>query len=337
MRNKLLDNTGEEDEKSIRPHLISEFIGQKEVVDNLKIFIHAARTRGTALDHVLLYGPPGLGKTTISSIIAHEMQVNIRITSGPLLSKTGDLAAILTSLEPKDVLFIDEIHRLPVAVEEVLYSAMEDFKLDLVIGEGQTARTVHIDLPRFTLVGATTRIGLLTNPLRDRFGIPLRMDFYNNAELCQVVMRGAKILGVAIMADGAMEIAARARGTPRIALRILRRVADFAIYNKDEIITKQTAQGALERLGIDNLGLDSLDYKYLSYIAENFQGGPVGIETIAAGLSESRDTLEDTVEPYLMACGLLKRTPRGREITRKAYSHLGIMPYHKQSAPAEEK
>jgi Holliday junction DNA helicase RuvB len=323
-----LKNLNEQSEDAInnkiRPQMLNEFIGQAQAKDNLKIFIEAAKNRGESLDHTLLYGPPGLGKTTIAQIIAHELGVGFRGTSGPMITKAGDLAAILTNLQENDVLFIDEIHRLNSNIEEVLYPAMEDFSLDIIIGEGPSARTVKIDLPRFTLVGATTRIGLLTNPLRDRFGIPLRLEFYSSAELEEVLKRGAKILGTELDAGGANEIARRSRGTPRIALRLLRRVRDFASINKSKIITKEIANGALNRLEVDNFGLDSNDIRYLKYIAENYNGGPVGIETISAGLSEQRDSIEETIEPYLLQQGFIQRTPRGRMLTQKGFAHLGL-------------
>jgi Holliday junction DNA helicase RuvB len=309
---------------SLRPQKLAEFIGQEKARANLKIFIDAARSRNEALDHVLFVGPPGLGKTTLAQIVARELGVNFRATSGPVIAKAGDLAALLTNLEPRDVLFIDEIHRLNPAVEEILYPALEDFQLDLIIGEGPAARSVRIDLARFTLVGATTRLGLLTTPLRDRFGIPVRLQFYTVAELELVVMRGARVLGAAIGTDGAHEIARRARGTPRIAGRLLRRVRDFASVASAAIIDKTLADKALTALEVDNEGLDSLDRRYLSCIARTHDGGPVGIETIAAALSEPRDALEEIVEPYLLQQGFIGRTPRGRIITLKAYRHLGM-------------
>jgi Holliday junction DNA helicase RuvB len=311
-------------EASLRPLSFAEFTGQRQACGNLKIFVSAARAREEPLDHVLLHGPPGLGKTTLAQIIAVEMGVGFRTTSGPLLARAGDLAAILTGLQPRDVLFIDEIHRMNASVEEVLYPAMEDGKLDLIIGEGPAARTVRIDLPPFTLVGATTRMGLISNPLRDRFGIPLRLQFYEPEELQKVLRRAAVILKVELSADGAREIAARSRGTPRIAVRLLRRVRDFAHAAGKTMIDAKLADGALQRLEVDLRGMDSADRRYLRYIAEHYAGGPVGIETISAGLSEQRDSLEETVEPFLLQCGMLQRTPRGRMLTPGAWSHLGM-------------
>src|SRR5688572_21281976 len=311
-------------EPSLRPQSLDEFIGQEQARANLKVFVQAARARGDALDHVLFAGPPGLGKTTLAQIMAKELGVGFRATSGPVISKAGDLAALLTNLEERDVLFIDEIHRLNPAVEEILYPAMEDFQLDLIIGEGPAARSVKIDLARFTLVAATTRLGLLTNPLRDRFGIPVRLNFYSVEELEQIVRRGARILGMALSDDGALEIARRARGTPRIAGRLLRRVRDFVSVAGADHVTRQLADDALLRLEVDALGLDSLDRRYLTMIARNFGGGPVGIETIAAGLSEPRDPIEDIIEPYLIQQGFIQRTPRGRVITANAWRHLGL-------------
>lgn len=309
---------------SLRPKKISEFIGQKQVRENLNIFIDSAKKRKAALDHVILYGPPGLGKTTLAQIVSLEMGVNFKTTAGPILTKTGDLAAILTNLQENDVLFIDEIHRLSIAIEEVLYSAMEDFSLDIIIGEGPAARVVKIDLPKFTLVGATTRIGLLSNPLRDRFGIPLKLDFYSPEELVQVIIRAAKLFNAELSKEGGFEIARRSRGTPRIALRLLRRVWDFAMHKNVKLIDKDVADEALLRLDVDKEGFDNSDRKYLRYIADNYDGGPVGIETISAGLSEERDAIEETIEPYMLQTGFIQRTPRGRVLAAKAYEHLGI-------------
>lgn len=310
---------------SLRPRRLAEFIGQAQLRANLAVFIEAARSRGDALDHVLFAGPPGLGKTTLSQIVAQELGVGFRLTSGPIIAKAGDLAAILTNLQPRDVLFIDEIHRLQPAVEEILYPAMEDFKLDLMIGEGPAARSIRLDLPPFTLVGATTRTGLLTQPLRDRFGIVGRLEFYEVEELLDIVLRGARLLGLELVADGAHEIARRARGTPRVATRLLRRVRDFATVDPSgRPVDAKLADVALRQLEVDDLGLDSLDRRYLRAIALNYGGGPVGIDTIAAALSEQRDTLEETVEPFLLQQGLLQRTPRGRMLTRAAWRHLGL-------------
>ncbi len=311
-------------EKSLRPQTLSEFIGQEAARGNLRVFIEAAKSRGDALDHVLFFGPPGLGKTTLAQIIAREMGVNFRSTSGPVIAKAGDLAALLTNLEANDVLFIDEIHRLSPAVEEILYPAMEDRQLDLMIGEGPSARSVRIDLPPFTLVGATTRSGLITTPLRDRFGIPVRLNFYSVAELELVVRRGGRVLDVDISVDGAKEIAARARGTPRIAGRLLRRVRDFVMVGGAGLINKTEAASALDRLEVDCLGLDAMDRRYLSLIADTYMGGPVGVETLAAALSEPRDTIEDVIEPYLIQTGLVARTARGRMLLGAAYAHLGL-------------
>jgi holliday junction DNA helicase RuvB len=311
-------------ESSLRPKRLADFVGQQQARENLSIFIEAAKARGEALDHVLFSGPPGLGKTTLAQIVARELGVNFRSTSGPVLAKAGDLAAILTNLEPRDVLFIDEIHRLNPAVEEILYPAMEDFELDLVIGEGPSARSVKIQLAPFTLVGATTRSGLITTPLRDRFGIPVRLNFYTEDELCRIVTRGAQVLGFALSEDGAREIAGRARGTPRIAGRLLKRVRDFASVGGHGAVDAKIADGALTRLEVDHKGLDAFDRRYLRLIAESFSGGPVGIETIAAALGEARDAIEEIVEPYLMQQGLVQRTPRGRLLTGAAYGHLGL-------------
>ena len=308
----------------LRPQKLDEFIGQTKQKANLKVFIEAAKARGEALDHVLFAGPPGLGKTTLAQIMAREMGVNFRSTSGPVIAKAGDLAAILTNLEERDVLFIDEIHRLNPAVEEVLYPAMEDFQLDLIIGEGPAARSVKIDLAKFTLVGATTRTGLLTTPLRDRFGIPIRLDFYAEDELLEIVRRGARILSLPLGDDGAREIARRSRGTPRIAGRLLRRVRDFASYEGADRIDLGIADRALRSLEVDGRGLDSLDHRYLTCIAVNFGGGPVGIDTIAASLSEARDAVEEIIEPYLLQLGFINRTPRGRLLTPHAFRHLGL-------------
>ena len=308
----------------LRPQRLEEFIGQSKAKQNLRIFIEAAKARGEALDHVLFAGPPGLGKTTLAQIMSRELGVNFKATSGPIIAKAGDLAALLTNLEERDVLFIDEIHRLNPAVEEVLYPAMEDFQLDLIIGEGPAARSVKIDLAKFTLVGATTRTGLLTTPLRDRFGIPVRLDFYNEEELLLIVKRGARVMQMGIAEEGALEIARRARGTPRIAGRLLRRVRDFAAVAGADVIDKTLADRALSALDVDSRGLDSLDHRYLKCIALNFGGGPVGIDTIAASLSESRDALEDIVEPYLLQMGFLNRTPRGRLLTPHAFRHMGL-------------
>lgn len=311
-------------EMDIRPRSLDEFIGQAKSRENLKVFIDAARSRGDALDHVLFVGPPGLGKTTLAQIVANELGVGFRATSGPVIVKSGDLAALLTNLEPRDVLFIDEIHRLNPAVEEILYPAMEDYQLDLIIGEGPAARSVRIDLAQFTLIGATTRSGLLTTPLRDRFGIPVRLNFYSNEELELIVRRGARVLGVEITDEGAREIACRARGTPRVAGRLLRRVRDFSAQSGGGPIDAKSADFALKRLDVDSRGLDGMDHRYLDCIALKFGGGPVGIETLAAALNEERDSIEDIVEPYLIQQGFIQRTPRGRVITPIAYSHLGL-------------
>jgi Holliday junction DNA helicase RuvB len=313
-------------EQSLRPLALTEFIGQHKLRENLGIFIEAAKSRGEALDHALFYGPPGLGKTTLSQIVARELGVGFRATSGPVIARAGDLAALLTNLQPRDVLFIDEIHRLSPAVEEILYPAMEDFQLDLIIGEGPAARSVRIDLPKFTLVGATTRLGMITTPLRERFGIPLRLNFYTHDELELIVRRGARVLGLDLADSGALEIARRARGTPRVAGRLLRRVRDFAAVAKTGRVDAKLADQALTRLEVDQLGLDAMDRRYLICIAENYDGGPVGVETMAAALSEQRDTIEDAIEPYLIQQGLLQRTPRGRMLTLNGYRHLGLTP-----------
>ncbi len=309
---------------SLRPQRLAEFVGQQQARANLGVFIEAARKRNEALDHVLFVGPPGLGKTTLAQIVSRELGVNFRATSGPVIAKAGDLAALLTNLEERDVLFIDEIHRLNPAVEEILYPAMEDFQLDLIIGEGPAARSVKIDLAPFTLVGATTRAGLLTNPLRDRFGIPIRLNFYSEAELEHIVNRGARVLGIGMTADGANEIARRARGTPRIAGRLLRRVRDFAAVANATSIDRPIADRALGALEVDAAGLDAMDRRYLVMIAENYGGGPVGIETIAAALSEPRDAIEEIIEPFLIQKGFIQRTPRGRLLTGHAFRHLGL-------------
>ncbi len=314
----------EDADRALRPQVLAEFVGQQEARSNLKVFIESAKMRGEAMDHTLFHGPPGLGKTTLAQIMARELGVNFRMTSGPVLARAGDLAAILTNLEPRDVLFIDEIHRLNPAVEEVLYPAMEDFELDLVIGEGPAARTVRIELQPFTLVGATTRLGLLTTPLRDRFGSPTRLQFYTVDELDHIVTRGARLLGIPSDPEGTREIAKRARGTPRIAGRLLRRVVDFALVEGDGRLSREIADSALTRLGVDHLGLDGADRRYLTLIAENYAGGPVGAETLSAALSESRDAIEEVIEPFLLQQGLIQRTPRGRMLAQKAWTHLGL-------------
>jgi len=316
----------EDVDAALRPKSLDEFVGQKAARENLRIFIEAAKARGDALDHVLFFGPPGLGKTTLAQIIAREMGVGFRATSGPVIAKSGDLAALLTNLEDGDVLFIDEIHRLSPAVEEILYPAMEDRALDLMIGEGPSARSVRIDLPRFTLVGATTRQGLITTPLRDRFGIPVRLQFYTVDELEKVVRRAAGLLDLAIAGDGAAEIAKRSRGTPRIAGRLLRRVRDFANVAGAAVVDRKVADAALTRLEVDGLGLDSMDRRYLHMIADIYRGGPVGVETLAAGLSEPRDTIEEVIEPYLIQLGLIARTARGRCLNGRGWKHLGLNP-----------
>ena len=311
-------------DRALRPQTLDDFVGQAEARANLRVFIQSAKTRGEAMDHTLFHGPPGLGKTTLAQIMARELGVGFRMTSGPVLAKPGDLAAILTNLEPKDVLFIDEIHRLSPVVEEVLYPALEDFALDLVIGEGPAARTVRIELQPFTLVGATTRLGLLTTPLRDRFGIPTRLEFYTEDELDLIVTRGARLLGVSSDPEGTREMARRARGTPRIAGRLLRRVVDFVTVEGDGRLTQAIADRALTRLGVDHLGLDGNDRRYLALLAEHYGGGPVGVETIAAALSEARDAIEEVIEPFLLQQGLILRTPRGRMLGQKAWRHLGL-------------
>lgn len=320
---------------NLRPNTLADFVGQREVCDNLKVFITAAKQRGEALDHVLLFGPPGLGKTTLSSIVAKELGVGFHATSAPMISKSGDLAAILTNLERNDVLFIDEIHRLNPAIEEVLYSAMEDFQLDLIIGEGPSARSVRIDLQPFTLVGATTRSGLLSTPLRERFGIPLRLDFYSEADLKKIVQRGAKLLNIEISDDGALEIAKRSRGTPRIAGRLLRRVRDFGAVSEQKVIDSHISDMALKRLDVDDFGLDNFDRRYLQCIVKNYGGGPVGADTLAAALSEERDTIEEVVEPFLLKLGFLQRTPRGRIISQLGYKYLGVKMPAKQTKQYE--
>ena len=317
----------------IRPRRLSEYVGQKQVIENLKVYIQAAKNRLDPLDHVLFYGPPGLGKTTLAYIIASELEVDIRATSGPVIERPGDLAAILTNLKPRDVLFIDEIHRLNHVVEEILYPAMEDFKLDIVIGQGPSARTIKLELPRFTLVGATTRAGLITSPLRDRFGVVARLDFYEKEELLEIVLRAAKIMDITIDKDGGEEVAKRARGTPRIAIRLLKRVRDFAQVKGEKIITAEIAKDALIKMDIDSTGLDGMDRKILSIIIEKFDGGPVGIETLSTALGEEKDTIEDVYEPFLIQRGYINRTPRGRVATKLAYKYLS----QKGFKPIQEK
>ncbi len=319
-------NSAEEDarESGLRPVSLADFVGQRQLCDNLGVFIKAASKRSEALDHVLFHGPPGLGKTTLAQIVSRELGVGFRATSGPVIARAGDLAAILTNLQPRDVLFIDEIHRLGPAIEEILYPAMEDFKLDIMIGEGPAARSVRIDLPEFTLIGATTRSGLVSTPLRERFGIPLRLNFYSAGELELIVRRGAGLLSMELTEDGAAEISRRARGTPRVAIRLLRRVRDFAAVEGNASVNAAAADASLNRLDVDNRGLDAMDRRYLGCIAANYGGGPVGVETMAAALSEERDTIEDVIEPYLIQQGFLLRTPRGRTLAEQAYLHLGL-------------
>ena len=326
---------GETYDRALRPQTLGEFVGQEQAKGNLKVFIDAARARGESLDHVLLFGPPGLGKTTLAQIVARELGVGFRATSGPILAKAGDLAAILTNLEPRDVLFIDEIHRLSPAVEEILYPAMEDHVLDLIIGEGPSARSVRIDLAPFTLVGATTRAGLLATPLRDRFGIPLRLEFYTPEELVRVITGAARKLGAPISEDGAREIASRSRGTPRVAGRLLRRVRDFATADGSTTIDRLAAARALARLEVDEAGLDSLDRRFLKALIENYGGGPVGMDTLAAAIAEARDAVEDVIEPYLLQQGFIQRTPRGRMACAKAYAHLGLAEPPKPAGAAD--
>ena len=327
-KDSILDTSEKKEDKFtseyIRPMMLDDFIGQTDVKNNLKVFIESAKRRKKSMDHILFYGPPGLGKTTLAGIVAHELGVGFKSTSAPMISKSGDLAAIITNLQQGDVLFIDEIHRLSTSIEEVLYSAMEDFTLDVIIGEGPAARSIKIELPPFTFIGATTRTGLLTNPLRDRFGIPIKMNYYSNDELQNIVKRAANILNIKINDDAAFEIANRSRGTPRIANRLLKRIRDFAIVANSDIITKDIAKDALLKLQVDSKGLDLTDIQYMLCIINNYNGGPVGIETIAASLSESQDTIEEVIEPFLLQKGFLQRTPKGRIISEKGYNHLGI-------------
>ena len=318
------DTIGHSD--TVRPQSLDDFVGQMAVKENLKVFIESAKKREDAMDHTLFFGPPGLGKTTLASIVAKELGVNFRATSGPVIVKAGDLAALLTNLQENDVLFIDEIHRLSPAVEEILYPAMEDYQLDLIIGEGPSARSVRIDLPKFTLVAATTRAGLITTPLRERFGIPLHMSYYTEDELTGIVERGASVLGFGMAKDGAREIAKRSRGTPRVAGRLLRRVRDFTTVAGVDVVSKSDADSALSKLDIDSLGLDKIDRTYMSLLAKNYGGGPVGVETLSAALGNERDVLEDVVEPFLIQCGLLQRTPRGRVLTRAGWEYIGLKP-----------
>jgi Holliday junction DNA helicase RuvB len=311
-------------DRALRPKLLTDYVGQDEVCEQMDIFVSAARKRGEALDHVLIFGPPGLGKTTLAHIIANEMQVNLRQTSGPVLEKAGDLAAILTNLEAHDVLFIDEIHRLSPVVEEILYPAMEDYQLDIMIGDGPSARSIKLDLPPFTLVGATTRAGLLTSPLRDRFGIVQRLEFYSAEELCRIIMRSAGLLEISLEAEGAHEIASRSRGTPRIANRLLRRARDYAEVRADGVITAEVARASLDMLKVDRSGLDHMDRRLILALIEKFDGGPVGVESLSAAIGEERGTIEDVIEPYLIQQGFMMRTPRGRVVTSRAYTHLGM-------------